>query len=65
MSKLIRNGLAIADIINDDKALANEVAINLTDEAVKTIIEKRMGVAVHHNDCGLSFKESLQVLLES
>lgn len=43
MSKVIRNGQAIADVINDDKALANEVALNLSDEILRIVFEKRSG----------------------
>ena len=63
MSKLIRNGQAIAEVINDDPALANEVALNLSDEALKTIVEKRGGVHLADNE-HVSFNTALNQLLD-
>jgi hypothetical protein len=62
MSNLLRNGLAIAEVINDDPALANEVALNLSDEALKIIVEKRGGVHLADNE-HISFKVALNQLL--
>ena len=64
MGKTIRNGLAIAEVINDDKALANEVAINLSDEALKVIVQKRTGVELSQNE-HTTFNEALHLLLKS
>jgi len=64
MSKLIRNGLAIAEVINDDMALANEVALNLSDEALKEIVEKRTDLRLSRNE-HVDFKSSLNNLLNS
>jgi hypothetical protein len=61
MNNTIRNGQAIAESINGDMALANEVALNLSDQALEVIITKRAESAGDTKD----FQSALSQLLNS
>ena len=64
----IRNGLALAEAINDDRILANEVALNLSDESVRIIVEKATGLdysTAKPASESMPFKDRLRNLLTS
>jgi len=64
----IRNGLAIAEILNDDRNLANEVALNLDEKTVDIIVEKATGYPLRTPaaiEPQFDFVESLRNLLDS